>query len=197
MDNIIYKRLFDVLVLHEYYLTNGDGTSLFDSNLNKADFLMQRFAKGAPSIADSMLYKLPPAVQKIFTNYHLHLVVNYSGFSILQKVVDQTLADGTIVYKPLIKLPDDVNIIVQLSVKNNLLAAVTNTRIDSAIPAIYYFTNEDIITSKKMPSLSTGIPLFDNAYLYEQGELYADALNKNFQFDTVCGSFFIFLMTFF
>jgi len=184
MDNIIYKRLFDVLVLHEYYLTNGDGTSLFDSNLNKADFLMQRFAKGAPSIADSLLYKLPLAIQKICTNYHLHLVVNYSGFSILQKVVDETLPDGTIVYKPLVKLPDDVNIMVQLSVKNNLLAAVTNTRIDSAIPAIYYFTNEDIITSKKMPSLSTGIPLFDTTYLYEQGELYADALNKVFQFDT-------------
>lgn len=184
MDNIIYKRLFDVLVLHEYYLTNGDGTSLFDSNLNKADFLLQRFAKSAPSIADSLLYKLPPSVQKIFTNYHLHLVGNYSGFSILQKVVDETLPDGTIVYKPLVKLPDDVNILVQLSLKNNLLTAITNTRINSAMPAIYYFTNQDILTTRKMPSLSTGIPLFDTTYLYEQGELYADAQNKIFQFDT-------------
>ena len=178
MANIIYKTLFSVQLLHEYYVINNDGSSLFDGNINTADFLLDIFNKDVTSISNSFLYEVPDAFKSIFKNYYLHIVPNYTGFSVMSRVLQEKLPDGTITYKPFIKLPDNLNIPVQLSLRNNLINAVTDMRINRAIPAAYYFTNEDILTARTFPALSAAIPPFDPAYTYEQGELYINDQTK-------------------
>jgi hypothetical protein len=178
MAGIIYKTLFEIQLLHEYYLTNSDGTTIFDSTINKTDFLLDRFSKDLASVNDSVLYEVPASMESFFKNYYLHLVPKYSGFAVLARVNEQKLPDGTTAYKPFVTLPPDANIPVQLSLKNNLLNAVTNTRINKAVPFAYYFTNEDVITDKTFPFLTADIPLFDPAYIYEQGELYVNDQNN-------------------
>jgi hypothetical protein len=178
MANIIYKTLFSVQLLHEYYVVTSDGSSLFEGNIDKSVFLLDSFNKGIISISSNFLYEVPDAFKSIFENYHLHIVPNYAGFVVMSRVLEEKLADGTIAYKPFIKLPDNLNIPVQLSLKNNLLKAVTDMRVNRAIPAAYYFTNEDIVTARTLPSLSAAIPAFDPQHAYEQGELYVNDENK-------------------
>lgn len=183
MVSVIYKTLFKVQILHEYYLTKTDETTVFDNLNNKESFLTDNFDKNIPSVSDDLLYELPQVIQNLFSNFHLRLLPDYTGFSVLTEVRENFLADGTIGYKPLVQLPATANLIVQLSLKNNLLDVVTDSRINKTIPGAYYFTNEDLITARKFPTLSSGIPLFDLSYTYEQGELYIDDNGKIFQFD--------------
>jgi len=178
MLDIIYKKLFEVQLLHEYYLTKTDETTVFDDLNNKDVFLNDNFTNGVPNAGDDLLYLLPPAIQEVFNNFHLRLVPSYAGFSVMTKVTENVLSDGTIAYKPLVQMPATANLLVQLSPKNNLLVTVTNKRIDKNIPAVYYFTNEDIPSAKTFPVLSAGIPVFDSSYAYEQGELYTDSSGK-------------------
>lgn len=178
MASVIYKTLFKVQILHEYYLTNSDETTVFDNLNNKDSFLTDNFGKNIPSVSDDLLYQLPQVIQDLFSNCHLRLLPDYAGFSVLTEVGENVLADGTIVYKPLVQIPSTANLIVQLSLKNNLLATVTNKRINKNIPAVYYFTNEDIPSAKTFPVLSAYVLVFDSSYTYEQGELYTDTSGK-------------------
>ncbi len=175
MASIIYKTLFKVQILHEYYLTNSDETTIFDNLNNKESFLSNNFTRNLPSVSNDLSYEIPQAIQEMFSNSHLRLITDYMGFSILTEVKQNVLDDGTIVYKPLVQLSPTTNIIVQLTGKNNLVANVTNKRINKNIPAIYYFTNEDIPSAKSFPVLSADIPVYDSTYTYEQGELYTDS----------------------
>lgn len=174
MASIIYKTLFKVQILHEYYLTNSDETTIFDNLNNKDNFLADNFSKNLPSISEDLKYEIPQLTRDLFSNSHLRLIPDYSGFSVLTEVREKILADGTIGYKPIAQLPPSANLIVQLSLKNNLVATVSNKRINKNIPSIYYFTNEDITSAKTFPLLSADIPAFDSSYNYEQGELYTD-----------------------
>jgi hypothetical protein len=174
MGSVIYKTLFKVQILHEYYLTNSDETTVFDSLNNKDTFLLDNFSKNLPSISEDLMYEVPLFMRDMFSNYHLRLLPDYAGFSIMTEVRANVLPDGTMVYKPLVEIPATVNLLVQLSPKNTLLASVTSKRMNKNIPAIYYFTNEDIPSAKTFPVLSAEIPVFDSSYSYEQGELYID-----------------------
>lgn len=178
MGSIIYKTLFKVQILHEYYLTNSDETTVFDNLNNKDTFLMENFSRNLPSVSEDLIYEVPLLMRDLFSNFHLRLVPDYSGFSIVTEVREEILADGTTTYKPIVPIPATVNLIVQLSLKNNLLATVTNKRIFKNIPSVYYFTNEDIPSVKTFPVLSASVPAFDSSYRYEQGELYTNSSGR-------------------
>jgi hypothetical protein len=182
MAVVNYKRLFEVQLLHEYYLTNSDETTVFHDPANKDAFISALFDQDAPSISSSLEYALPSALQRMIKSYQLHLVATYTGFALLTQVTEKTLDDGTTVYTPAVKLPDDASLPILVSLKNNLLSAVTNARFYKTIPAIFFFSNQDINTEKTFPALSAGVPSFDQAYPYEQGELYTDDGGKVCQY---------------
>src|SRR5947209_5965785 len=83
MANIIYKTLFSVQLLHEYYLINNDGSSLFDGNTNESDFLLDRLNNDITSISANFLYDAPTALKTIFENYHLYILPHYAGFAVM------------------------------------------------------------------------------------------------------------------
>ncbi len=178
MSRVIYKTLFEVQLLHEYYVTNVDGINIFNDINNKEAFLQNRFNKSLSSISNDVVYQLPNPVDEMFRNHYLKLVPAYSGFSILARVYEVVLADGTILYEPYVKLPSNANLLTLVSLKNHQLAAVTNKRINQPIPAAYYFTNLDIISTQAFPVLAAGVPDFDESYHYQQGELYVDENNN-------------------
>ncbi|MDH7460645.1 hypothetical protein QEG73_05125 [Chitinophagaceae bacterium 26-R-25] len=175
MADINYKKLFTVQLLHEYYLTDKNNTSLFDSNLSNDDYLLEMFGLDVPSVSKNFVYEVPDMMPNIFQNYQLRIVPEYAGFSVMARVTQTTLPDQTKAYKPFVKLPDDLNIIIQLTATNQLINAVTNRRINKAIPTAYYFTNEDLDTAKVFPELTGMVPDHDESYSYEQGELFMDS----------------------
>ena len=169
---VIYKILFEVRVLHEYYLTKSDGQSIFNlaNQDDRIEFLKDRFLQDDRSINSELSFNLPDSLKKVFDNYHLRLLPVYSGCKVAIEVKRQTLVDGTIVYTPKVPLPADLNILLLLTKINDSPDGYSNTKLRKASNGAYYLSNENIPGIKTFPSLSNPISAFDAAVVYEQGE---------------------------
>ncbi|HKR03205.1 MAG TPA: hypothetical protein VJY62_01110 [Bacteroidia bacterium] len=174
--SVIYKTLFEVKLLHEFYLTNQEGKTIFEEAApdDRINFLMQKFTGDLPSVNNNLRFEIPEEIKNTFENYRLRLLTTYSGFKVTAKVTKSSLADGTIAYKPLMPLPPDLNLVVELNRTGNLFDNITNARINTPIPAMCYFSNETVSGTKTFPFLSNNISAKDITATYEQGEL-ADA----------------------
>jgi len=182
MPGIIYKRLFEVQLLHEYYLTDINETTVFHDPAKKDDFISALFDQDAPSISNSLEYKLPSSLESLIKDNQLRIIPTYTGFAVLTQVTEKTLDDGTKVYSPALRLPDDASLPILLSMKDSSLKAVTNSRFYKTIPGVFFFSNQDMATGKTFPALSAGVPAFEDGYPYEQGQLYTDANGKVCQY---------------
>lgn len=170
---VIYKTLFEVKLLHEFYLTQPDGQTIFDlpGQSDRIDFLLNRWMLNARNINNEVNFELPENGRTTFENYHLKLLPAYAGCKIAIEVRKQMLPDSTIVYTPKISLPDDLNILLLLTKKNDALDRYTNGKLKRTTNAVFYFSNENIPGVKTFPVLSNAISAFDAALTYEQGEI--------------------------
>jgi hypothetical protein len=175
----IYKILFEVKLLHEYYFTNATGESIFDLNVqaDRINFLREKYISNRQSINSDIAYSIPTAFENLYRNHRVKLLTSYSGFKIAIEVKAIKMPDGTTTYLPKFPLPDYVNIAVLLLRKNNLSDSFTNKNFNSPLNGKYYFTNENLSGIKSFPYLTTDINLFDPAINYEQGALVKFATN--------------------
>jgi hypothetical protein len=81
------------------------------------------------------------------------------------------LADNSLVYEPFTPLPDNLDICILFTKRSNDISGYTNTRINNALPAIYLFSNADLISDRVFPFLTNAISPLRSGYDYEQGEL--------------------------
>ena len=171
--DILYKPLVEVLLLHEFYLTDSEQNSIFDI-ANQADritYLSSHFDESERTIRNDLMVVPDDATQSVLKNQHMRFVPTPSGFVIAVRVQTQTLGDGTIVYQPKIPISNDLNLNILLVKTNSYLDSFTNSRINRDLPSLYYFSNEDVLNPKMIPSLSNAIPAYDENYHYEMGEL--------------------------
>ena len=171
--SIIYKTLFEVKLLHEFYLTDSDGQTVFSlaNQEDRLQYLFDHFKKNKKNINSELEFSVPKACDWIFDDFHLKLLTTYSGFKVAIRVDEEKLGDGTRTYRPKIQLPDDLGIPVLITRKNNAIDGITNARMQRAVSSAGYFTNENIGPAKVYPFLSGDIPDFDAAFDYEQGEI--------------------------
>jgi hypothetical protein len=171
--------LFEVKILHEYYLTDSDGANIFDHPLQKdrINFLRDRFLKGDANINEEIKCVLPVSSRRLFKDYRLKLVPNYAGFKVAIEVIPNTLGDGTTTYQPKVQLPANTALHVLLAKKNNYIDAFTNGRMNRRVDARFYFSSEEFSGGKAFPFLTNGIPDFDAAFSFEQGELATHGVN--------------------
>src|SRR4051812_45513931 len=108
---LIYKTLFEVKLLHEYYLTEKDGTTIFEKVLlqDRMNFLNNKYSFDLPSISDDMEFEIPEEAKEVFAGHRMRLLKSYSGFKVVIGVTKSIRADGSIEYRPLVSLKDDVN----------------------------------------------------------------------------------------
>ena len=186
----LYKVLFEVQLLHEYFLTDPDQSSVFDAaNItNATDYVETRQEQGRPSVTDTVQFVVPAATQQVFRNYGLRLINTYSGFKV--------------VIKDSVTLPGDCNIFFLIKAVDETLGAITNGRMRREINSLYYFNNGTVGGAKTAPILSNPIPAkaTDASYVYQQGELinnngniqfaYYASNNQNAQFGAVSGNGF-------
>jgi hypothetical protein len=165
------------MLLHEYYLTDDEGKTIFLTPVqsDKISILIKNATQGAPTITDDIDFGVPDSQKSTLSNYHLKIVQTYTGFKILTEVQKLIQTDGTTLFKPIIPLPDDLNIVILLSKKNNLLNAISNARMKTNLPSVYYFSNALVLAAKTVPVLSNPIPNLDSSYAYEFGELAMNA----------------------
>ena len=175
---IIYKILCEVKWMHEYYVTSDKGDTIFDlaTQSDRINFLFEQFSKDHPSINRNFEFVAPETQQSVFDNLKLKIIPSYSGFKVAVKCNKKKLNDGTIVYEPLIPFPDNLVIPIMIHQKSSI-AGFSNIKMNNPLKAAWYFTNQDIPAAKTFPFLSNAVPAFDNAAVYEQGEIATHAVN--------------------
>jgi hypothetical protein len=169
---LIYKILFEVKLMHEFYVTSDNGDVVFALN-NQADrmsFLLEQFKQDRPVINNAVEFSFPKELQIKYDSYNLKLLSSYSGCKVATRVNQSILSDGTLVYKPMVPLPEDFNIYIEIIKKSSFIDSVTHS-VNERVPSMYIFSNENVAGNKTFPFLSNNIPVFDAGELYQQGDL--------------------------
>jgi len=176
---VIYKILFEVKLLHEFYLTRQDGSTIFElaGQDQRVNFLLEEFKNGNESINSDLLYEFHDVTKKEYEGYGLKLLPTYSGFKVAAKVNQKKLSDNSLVYEPHFPLPDDYCINIVLSKKNRSIDGYTSGPTNSSLPASYFFSTEKISDNKTFPYLTHPVSAVDAGYSYEQGELASFGVN--------------------
>lgn len=168
----IYKILFEVRLLHEFYLTKSDGTSIFGAAGAPARdaFLQDFYDRTQRSINSDIDYRIPISAAGLYKDHRLKLVPTYSGFKIAAEVL-KTTDSGKIAFKPLSPLPTGLNIPILLVRTNNDFDSYTNRRFNPPFDGIYYISNGNSAGPKVFPFLTNTVPTRIAGTTYEQGEL--------------------------
>src|SRR5580700_5123152 len=172
---LLYKILFEVKILHEYFLTNPDQTSVFQAakQADRLTWLSNRYAKDQPVLSEDVQFQLPSGMARLFKNQKLILLKSWAGFQVAIQV-NEVQSGGTVAYAPAVPLPADCNILILVQQQVGQFGRLTNSRMQRPIPSLYYFSNEKLTSAKTAPVLSTAISAQSSSYTYEQGELSAE-----------------------
>lgn len=170
--SVIYKILFEVQLLHEYYLQDSKGISFFEqaTDQQRTDFLMEKLRLDQyPLLRDWQVQPLP-ATAVLMKNYHIRLLTTATGFKAAVEVKKE-LQGTTWAYTPLVAIPTTAAFQFAIVPRNAAATAFTSMRMRRSLPAIYYFSNDNTANTKVFPSLSLPVAANDNTRQYEQGEL--------------------------
>jgi len=168
----IYKTLVNVFVMHEYYLSDWKGNTVFDLPLqiDRVNYVMTKCSGDMTSINDHIKYVIPQSQIPIFQNYGIQLCREASGFKLVVEVIESILPDGTIAYTPRTPFPANINLQVLIVSDDYFIESVSNTKIEAPIPGAYYFSNENTTGVRTFPALTSPISARGTSK-YEQGEL--------------------------
>jgi hypothetical protein len=176
---LIYKILFEVKLIHEFFFTDKNGDTIF-AQANQSDrmnLLLDDFSGDRKSINDDVSFDFPENLAEDYKNYHLKIIPGYSGCKVAIRVNQKTLADNTLVYETFEPLPDNFNINILVSKKNNLIEEYSDSILQRPISSLYFFTNETSSSAKTFPYLTNDISPFDSGKIYQQGELASFGAN--------------------
>jgi hypothetical protein len=177
---VIYKTLFEVKLMHEYYLTREDGSVIFEKpdQPGRLAFLEEEFEADKPAVNDDISFEFPESLKQQYDGLCLKLLPSWSGCRVVVRVTPKTLADQSVVYTPLVSIPDDLNIYILLLRKNGNIDSCTNARVSRSCPSLYFFSNLEGSSPRSFPFLTNKIAAEDSSVIYEQGELSISAANK-------------------
>src|ERR1700730_16639813 len=128
---LVYKTLFEVKILHEFFLTEKDGKTIFElpNQADRINFLLDEYTLERISITNDLQFNFPSHLQLDYKGIFLILIIGYSAFKVLTRVNARPMPDNSLVYEPAAILPDDLNIYVLLSRNDTSIDSYTNSRI--------------------------------------------------------------------
>lgn len=150
-----YQLLFEVTLLHNYFLNNGEETFPSMTNADKEKMLQQfdtdAFAIITPTLETNIVLK----------NYKMIFKKNKTGFGVYIKVKDEL--------DPFIKVPVDLNL--KFLIKINDYQFENYTNLDFALTQAYLFSNVKPLTEpvsfEYLPKINDN-KLISNAYLVSE-----------------------------
>ena len=127
--------------MHEYFLTATDGSVVFEKNdqADRLDFLASELNWNREPINSVIQFEFPDSLKAQYDSYNLKLVPSYSGCKVAVRVIQKKLDDLSVVYDPVVTLPQDLNIFIVIEKKTSLIDRYTNARTRTALPGIYFF----------------------------------------------------------
>ncbi len=173
MSSIIFKRLFEVQILHDYFLTTDDGVSFFEMNkTNKKNLISKKLTSNIYNIKDFFEIKPLSTTETRISEYKLIMKNTALGFLVGVEVDVEDQA-GEFVYKPRYKLNENINLTFSIKQRVPFFKSITNINLRSKLPSIYYFTNKgkEEFTVPTDPSFET-LPISDKALPHQDGRIY-------------------------
>lgn len=180
MNTTIYKRLFEVHILHDYFLSTPAGApfSSLKPEVQKA-FLKDELIHQRYDIHRFLKIEPSPAMKKTLKDYHMRMVPTPLGFFLGMEVKQiQSDTDRSTFYESFISLGNKLSMGFLLRPNDELFFNYTNLPLQDLLPARWYFTNrfEASTKSPDLKVLSALIPEKDGAANYEMGSLVKDGV---------------------
>jgi len=149
----MYKTLFEIKLMHEYFLTKEDGSNLFSEPdpQKRLDLLDQLFAIDRPGMDSDIGFDFPEELKSQTRNYGLKGVPSYGGCKVVIRVNKIVQPDQSVVFEPFYPIPDPAEMVILFIKKNNFPDIYSNERIARSIPALYLFSNENIPDARLLP----------------------------------------------
>jgi hypothetical protein len=166
---ILYKPLAEILLLHEFYVTDSKLASVFgvaDQSARLA-WLKDNYDPIEPSITTDLSVTPDERTAATLRNQHMRLVPTNWGFIVVVRVTGTAAG-----YQPKIPIPATLSLVFLLQKNNMNLDGFTDSRLARPLPALYYASNQDSPDPKTFPYLSNAISAYDASYPYEMGELF-------------------------
>lgn len=172
MASIIYKRLFEIKILHEYYLSESATNNYFSLPENQRDTLLNnKIMNQSYNIWNDLLIKPTQATLDILKGNQLRFVSTKSGFMIGARVRSEINNAGVEEFSPVIKIDPETEMNFHIGLRNQYFNNYTNLKLNRSTPAIHFFTNKNPNGDKVFPSLSRPVQPFTFSTTYEMGEL--------------------------
>ncbi|MCX7099052.1 MAG: hypothetical protein NTV43_14215 [Methylococcales bacterium] len=175
MTSIEYKILFEVRILHDYYLYGlepGPGNSVKSffamSAENQSARLTELLKSGRYDIRKDLDLLIGADEERLFKNLKLKFVRTATGFFLGMQVERVVTNNEEIRFKPAILPSEDACVTIGLSIANPYFGSISNLRLDRETDKIYYFTNEG---NHEDISLAALIPPLVSGQQYRMGDL--------------------------
>ncbi len=169
---IIYKPLFEVKVLHHYFLDKGDDDYVFYDNATEeekevltAKYNLHSFINIHPSNATLTLLKKYNCVFRMLAD----------GFVVMIKAkYDEGLND----FIPFTEIDNNLSLKFEYTINDSNFINYTNLPlIKSTANSIYYFENKINGSTRVAPNLCSVAPIRDNSRIYNEGEILSNNTN--------------------
>ena len=150
-----YGLLFEVTLLHNYFLNNGEETFASMTNADKEKMLQQFDTDAFTTITPTL------ETNTVLKNYKMIFKKNKTGFGVYIKVKDEL--------DPFIKVPVDLNL--KFLIKINDYQFENYTNLDFAFNQVFLFSNVRPLTEpvsfEYLPKINDN-KLISNAYLVSE-----------------------------
>lgn len=163
-----YKILFELRILHDYYLINRKGDSVFPMERKDWEGLQKKLRFGHYDISKDIDFILSREEHKKFQNYRLKMVRTPLGFYVGIEVKTETHDNGDRRYRPFIKPHEDAVLVFGLKPLNSLFGNITNISLSRNDNKIYHFSNRG---KRVENTLSSPVPAITDGQFYQMGDL--------------------------
>src|SRR5690554_3998767 len=171
MISIDYKILFEVRILHDYYLTDNSGDSFFSFDEEKKKMIIQNKIKSQSyNIQNDLKILISPQDKSLMRGLRIIKVDTCMGFLVAMEVIsepDHGSGEDTF-YRPFIQVDQDKYLTFGLGLANPLFYNFSNLRVNNPSNKFYFFKNDGIHSEN---SLSSPIKTLKSGEEYQMGDL--------------------------
>ncbi len=165
-DTIYYRKLFELRILHEYYLISDSARNFFFlDDVTREKGLNSLIINHRYDIWKDLVIEPTQASRKLMDGRHIRFAGTKTGF-----VLGVRVKTSNNKYYPFIDQGNDP-LIFHIRILNPAFRNYTSLRLNSTVASQYFFSNSDPLSSLLYPSLSSPVSDFASGLFYEQGDL--------------------------
>ncbi|MBX2926840.1 MAG: hypothetical protein KF852_03295 [Saprospiraceae bacterium] len=174
MIKIEYKILFELRIVHDYYLIDNSGGSAFSlPAIERNDLLQARLRTGRYDLQGDFDFFLNRKDLKKLRDYRIKFIKTPLGFFAAMEVESEEDGSGNRRYRPFIPPPSGAYLAFGLNAVNPLIGNITELHLGNDDSLTYYFSNAGAHDNN---ALASPVPLLvtDGSRNYLMGELAQD-----------------------